>query len=304
MSKRMEPNKRMFVSCSHLPGTTLSLFRLCASHSCIQSPEALEKNKKWLEYDQQREACLRAILARVVWLEMQLNEANQALSQQHNEEHSDGEPQGYYIFVMLFSYMTFKLMCRCEEKEKEVEVLKQQLQTERMSREKAQQDDYCSEDEEQQLKDKTKDFQGKLNEERRRSANFELQANLFQSCMLNRYHADQENIAELKRQIKISSQDLEDERQNCSYLKKQMIRLLKTVKKTKGCVKKQSQRDQQDHNSCQVMQPPSQLSRDFLASSPVSSSLNESFLECPSCHAEYPASHYQELISHLEICLD
>uniref|UniRef100_A0A3Q1GUV1 Free fatty acid receptor 4 n=1 Tax=Acanthochromis polyacanthus TaxID=80966 RepID=A0A3Q1GUV1_9TELE len=47
-----------------LPGTTLSLFRLCASHSCIQSPEALEKNKKWLEYDQQREACLRAILAR------------------------------------------------------------------------------------------------------------------------------------------------------------------------------------------------------------------------------------------------
>lgn len=38
----------------------------------------------------------------------------------------------------------------------------------------------------------------------------------------------------------ISSQDLEDERQDCSYLKKQMVRVLKTLQKTKDRVTKQS----------------------------------------------------------------
>ena len=69
---------------------------LCVSHSCIQPPEALEKNKQWLEYDQEREAYVRAIMARMLWLEKQLNEANQARSQQHNEQHSDGEPEGQW----------------------------------------------------------------------------------------------------------------------------------------------------------------------------------------------------------------
>lgn len=63
----------------------------------IQPPEALEKNKQWLEYDQQREAYVRATLARMLWLEKQLNEANQARSQQHNEGHSDGEPEGQWV---------------------------------------------------------------------------------------------------------------------------------------------------------------------------------------------------------------
>lgn len=70
------------------PGTTLFRF------SFIQNLKALEKNKQWLEYDQQREAYVRAILARMLRLEKQQNDANQALSQQHNKDHSDGEPEG------------------------------------------------------------------------------------------------------------------------------------------------------------------------------------------------------------------
>lgn len=57
----------------------------------VQSLKALEKNKQWLEYDQQREAYMREVLARMLWLEKQLNNANQALSKQHNEDYSDGE---------------------------------------------------------------------------------------------------------------------------------------------------------------------------------------------------------------------
>lgn len=89
----------MFFLQSQPPGTTLSfcLSRLCASHSFIQSPEALEKNKQWLEYDQQREAYVRANLARILRLEKQLNEASQSRSQrQHNEDHSNGEPEGQW----------------------------------------------------------------------------------------------------------------------------------------------------------------------------------------------------------------
>lgn len=59
-------------------------------------PEALEKNEQWLEYDQQREAYVRATLARMLWLEKRVNKANQACSQQHNEDHSDGEPKGQW----------------------------------------------------------------------------------------------------------------------------------------------------------------------------------------------------------------
>lgn len=66
---------------------------LYVSHFFVQFLKALEKNKQWLEYDQQREFYVRAILARMLWLEKQLNDANQALSQQHNEDHSDGEGQ-------------------------------------------------------------------------------------------------------------------------------------------------------------------------------------------------------------------
>lgn len=57
------------------------------------TPQVIKKNKHWLEYDQEREAYVRAILARMLGLEMQLNETNQ---QPHNEDHSDGEPEGQW----------------------------------------------------------------------------------------------------------------------------------------------------------------------------------------------------------------
>lgn len=76
---------------------------------------------------------------------------------------------------MVVSYMTDQLMCRCEEKESEVEILKQQLQTEKVSRKITLEDRHCSEDEEQCQSDETKDLQRRLDKEKRRSANFELQ---------------------------------------------------------------------------------------------------------------------------------
>jgi hypothetical protein len=45
-------------------------------------------------YDQQREAYVKAVLARTLELEQQLNQANQALQQQHKEGDSAGKKTG------------------------------------------------------------------------------------------------------------------------------------------------------------------------------------------------------------------
>ncbi|XP_030603532.1 centrosomal protein of 55 kDa-like isoform X2 [Archocentrus centrarchus] len=262
--------------------------------------DALEKNKQWLEYDQQREAYVRAILARMLWLEKQLNEANQARSQQHNEDHSDekekiSQMQGHYERLLQKAKDELEVLRErvevtqqnlmitqnwCKEREREVEELEQQLKAERMSRRSTQEDQSCPEDEEQEQTDENIDLQGMLDEEGRRSANAELQ-------------------------IKISSQDLEDERQNCSYLKEQMVKVLKILQKSKGRVAKQSKREEPDHSSGETSPPLSpHLSRPSLTSSPQVNVMNESILECPSCQAEYPVSHHRELMNHLEICLN
>lgn len=66
------------------------------------------------------------------------------------------------------------MICRCKEREREVEELKQQLQAERLSR-STQEVQNCPENEEQQQRDVREVLQGVLDDERRRSGNSELQ---------------------------------------------------------------------------------------------------------------------------------
>ncbi|XP_032408803.1 centrosomal protein of 55 kDa-like [Xiphophorus hellerii] len=284
---------------------------------------ALEKNKQWLEYDQQREAYVRAILDKMLWLEKHLNETNQAHSKQHNEEHSDAEPQREIkeLFVnqlrqadvwldMLKKQVevTHQELIIAEKRfrarEGELEALIHQLKSETISKGSPQEGCHNSEEEEQQLREETQELHARLKEEKRRSTNFELQASLYQRYMLNYHHADQEKITDLERQLKISSQDLEDAKRDSSYLKKQMLRILKKLHRAEGLSPDQSKRDQQDLGSCEEAMPPSSSPRDSLASSSHTSVLNDSILECPTCQNEYPASEYRELLKHLEICLE
>lgn len=71
--------------------------------------------------------------------------------------------------------MTDLSMCSCEERENEVEELKQQLQTEKSGPKRAEVVHLCSKEEEQQLREETKDLQRKLDEEKRRSGSYDLQ---------------------------------------------------------------------------------------------------------------------------------
>uniref|UniRef100_UPI0037E967C5 centrosomal protein of 55 kDa-like n=1 Tax=Semicossyphus pulcher TaxID=241346 RepID=UPI0037E967C5 len=314
-SREMEEIKTKLVSistrCQHLENK-------------VARKKALEKNKQWLEYDQQREAYVRAILARMLWLEKQLNEANKARSQQHKEDHSDEKEQishmqEHHERLLLKAKEELEVLrnqldrthqnwirtqSRCKEREEEVEELRQQLQTEKMSRENVLEDHCCSDEEEQQLSEETGDLRRKLDEERRKSIKSEIMAGVRERLLINVHHADRRTIKDLQRQMKISSQDLEDERQDCSYLKKQLVSVRKMLQNTKDLMTKLSKRDQQNRSSCEAAPPPSPPSRDCLQSSPHSSLQNESILECPICQTQYPASHYRELIHHLEMCQD
>ncbi|XP_040034732.2 centrosomal protein of 55 kDa-like [Gasterosteus aculeatus] len=266
-----------------------------------QKDVGLEENEERLEYDEQRDSYVRATLARMLWLEKQLNEANQARLQQNNEDHSNAliredekfsHMQQHHERLLReaedeqkvlrenFKTIERKLIMTenvCQETEREVDKLKQQLQTENMSRTSSQVEDQCFEEEEQWMSAESGDLQYRMEEEKTRVSGFGLQ-----KLLLN----GQEKIAELERQIQIYSQDLEDEKQNCSYLKS----VLKKQRKTNGRVDKPSERDQRE-------------TRDGPTWTPTGNLLNESFLECPSCRAEYPVSHHRKLMSHLEICL-
>ncbi|XP_060896990.1 centrosomal protein of 55 kDa-like [Labrus mixtus] len=285
--------------------------------------DALEKNKQWLEYDQQREAYVRAVLARMLWLEKQLNEANKARSQQHNEDYSNvnmriSQMQEHYERLLEKAKDELEVLrdrvnetCQnltmtqniCKNKEEEVEELKQQLQSERSNKEAAECHSW-SEIEEEHLTDETRDLRHRLSEEKRKSANLEFQTSIRDKFFKNLHHADQRKIADLQRQIKISSQDLEDERQDCSYLKEQMVSVLKMMQNTRGHQAKLSKREQRDCSPCKVTPPPSPPTRESRHSSPHSSMHDGSCLECPICQAQYPVSHYRELTYHLEVCQD
>ncbi|XP_034537619.1 centrosomal protein of 55 kDa-like isoform X2 [Notolabrus celidotus] len=267
--------------------------------------DALKKNKQWLEYDQQSEAYVRAILARELWLEKQLNAASRACLQQHNEHHSDDEVQislmqehyesllqeakdNLEVLGYKFGETSQKLIQTqnsYREMEEKVEELRQQLQTLKISREGSTDDHSRSESGEEQQRCETEDLRRSLHEEKCKSAYLERKADMCERAFKDVYKADQQKIADLKREVKISHQDLEDERQDCLYLRKQVVKLLKM-------------RGQQDRNPYEV------ATRDSLQSSPNSSLQDESSLECPVCESPYPVHQYRDWIKHLEACHD
>uniref|UniRef100_A0A8C8FZB1 TSG101 and ALIX binding domain-containing protein n=1 Tax=Oncorhynchus tshawytscha TaxID=74940 RepID=A0A8C8FZB1_ONCTS len=220
---------------------------------------ALEKNQQWLAYDQQREAYVKVVLARVFGLEQQLNQAKQALAQQHKDTHSEERSvqiQKHYEILLLTTKkepeapreqvntaqrQLSELQCRYEEKQRVVGEVWQQLQAERLS------------------------IWQSVQKEKRRSGDREIRlwgdmeellVNLLQKSLLS-LHEEHKRVTILEQQIQVSAKDPEDEKRDCH----------------------------------------------FTSPSQVVNQLDESFLECPSCRAQYPTRHHRELLAHLEHCL-
>ncbi|XP_029540502.2 centrosomal protein of 55 kDa-like isoform X3 [Oncorhynchus nerka] len=266
--------------------------------------DALEKNKQWLVYDQQREAYVKAVLARTLEMEQQLNQANEALQQQHKEgswdapETSSSQLQERYDKLLLQAKQDVEaqkeaaaqaqgelgeLQRRYEERCMELVEAREQLRAERLSsRHTVGEERKCSADRADRMRSELDSMDSRLEEERKRSADLLLQ-------------------------IQLSAKDFENEKLDRQSLQHQLHKVLKELRKARDQIARLESSNQKQQSESRFSEP-SSYKPEFERLSiedPTSTSknlLDESFLECPKCRAPYATSQHRELLAHLDYC--
>ncbi|XP_059386430.1 centrosomal protein of 55 kDa [Carassius carassius] len=271
-----------------------------------QLRDALEKNHNWLVYDQQREAYVQGVLARTKELETQLNEANQALQQQHKEANSDGlsgqvaqhELEAELARVTRIQTELEDLRGRYEEKSREAAQAREEKKRER---EALQEERKCS-------SERIARLQRELDEERRRVAELLMQVNLLQKSLMTQQE-EQKRMAILEQQIQLSARESENEKLDRQTLQHQLHKVLKELRKARDQITRLESAKQQresrfsEPSSCNRMDFERLTIQDRTKSpSKVHNLLDESLLECPNCGASYPTSQHRELLAHLDYC--
>ncbi|KAI5617664.1 centrosomal protein of 55 kDa isoform X1, partial [Silurus asotus] len=293
-----------------------------------QLRDALEKNQHWLLYDQQREAFVQGILARVAELEQQLNQAKQTLQQQHKEGNSEG-PSSASVQqekqlqdsqreraeeckrANRLQAELEELKARYEKKSREVVRVQEELQEERRSsRQTLAEERKLNMERVARLQCEIEAADVRVEDERKRAAELLLQVNLLQKSLLTQ-HEDQKRIAVLEQQINLSSRDYENEKLDHQSLQHQLHKVLKELRKARDQITRLESTRQRE---TRFSEPSSytRLDLDKMTiqdrilnpTSPLKSSntLDESFLECPNCRTSYPTSQHRELLAHLDYC--
>nr|XP_015201717.1 PREDICTED: centrosomal protein of 55 kDa [Lepisosteus oculatus]XP_015201718.1 PREDICTED: centrosomal protein of 55 kDa [Lepisosteus oculatus]XP_015201719.1 PREDICTED: centrosomal protein of 55 kDa [Lepisosteus oculatus]XP_015201720.1 PREDICTED: centrosomal protein of 55 kDa [Lepisosteus oculatus] len=294
--------------------------------------DALEKNQQWLVYDQQREAYVKGMLAHIFELEEQLKKANQALQEQHkagnSEETKSVTQQEYYDKLLLtakrdleaqketISQLKDELSVakkKYEGKCQEVKHLDQQLQSERLNaRQCVGEEKQRSGDKVERLKAELQSVKERLEEERKRSSELSAQVNLLQKSLLKQQE-EQKRIAVLEHQIQMSAKDFENEKLDRQSLQQQLHKVLKELRKARDQITRLETTnklhechisERSPYNKHEFEERASLQDPIFSHSSPVrpSTLLDESFLECPRCRAQYPTSQHRELLAHIDYC--
>ncbi|KAJ8406814.1 hypothetical protein AAFF_G00297300 [Aldrovandia affinis] len=295
--------------------------------------DALEKNQQWLVYDQQREAYVKAVLARTLELEQQLKQANHALQQQHKEGDSEDEKsvqmQAHYDKLLLKAKKDLEwqreqlahgqkemteLRRKYEDKVRELEEAKEQLQGERLSnRQSAQDERRNSVERSDRLRAELESLDSRLAEERKRSADLLLQVNHLQKSLLNQHDGDN-RVAVLEQQIQMSVKDFESEKLDRQSLQYQLNKVLKELRKAREQIAKLESNKHQKES--RFSEPTSYNRQEFeklsiddpgfshTSPSKIPNLLDESFLECPECRTQYPTSQHRELLAHIDYCLN
>ncbi|KAI1886870.1 hypothetical protein AGOR_G00200240 [Albula goreensis] len=294
--------------------------------------DALEKNQQWLVYDQQREAYVKAVLARTVELEQQLQQANQALQQQHKEANSDDDKsaqmQAHYDKLLLkakkdLDWHKEQLAHRQEEvtdfrrkydeKVRELDEARQLLQAERLNnRQSVEEERRAATERSDRLRVELDNVDARLAEERKRSADLLLQVNHLQKSLLDQ-HDGQSRIAVLEQQIQMAAKDFENEKLDRQSLQHQLHKVLKELRKAREQIAKLESNKQQKESRFSEPTSYSRLEFEKLSideaglchtsPSKLPNLLDQSFLECPECRAQYPTSQHRELLAHIEHCI-
>uniref|UniRef100_A0A3B4WZM2 Centrosomal protein 55 like n=1 Tax=Seriola lalandi dorsalis TaxID=1841481 RepID=A0A3B4WZM2_SERLL len=242
-----------------------------------QLRDALEKNQQWLVYDQQRETYVQSVLARSMELEQQLAQAKQQQTKQEAGSDAQAELKSQREQVTRVQEETLALqrryevkcselssfLMKYEEKSKELEGAKMQLQVNMLQK------SFLSQNEEQrriaaleqQIQLSAKDFENEKID--RQSMQHQLHK------VLKELRKARDQIAKLESAKQPNARFSEPS----SYNRLEFERL--TIDDTLG---------------------PTSPSK-------VTNLLDESFLECPKCRATYPTSRHRELLAHIDFCL-
>uniref|UniRef100_A0A4W4ES62 TSG101 and ALIX binding domain-containing protein n=1 Tax=Electrophorus electricus TaxID=8005 RepID=A0A4W4ES62_ELEEL len=235
--------------------------------------DALEKNQQWLAYDQQREAYVRASLRSA--------HAELEVEQEKTE-------QGRH----------------CEEKQWEAQ---RQAEKERKH----------VEEHLHHLHTSLADASAKLEEERLRSSVLleQVAAKAGRRFLTDLSRVNKGNLGHniylfVHPQIQVSAKDLEDEKRDNQHLQRQLHKILKELRKSKDkvarleCEKAQTEKPLSSIAYTEVEKATKGDLRSHASPTKAHNLLNESFLECPNCRAQYPTSRHRELLVHIDECFD
>ncbi|KAI4889157.1 hypothetical protein NFI96_004846 [Prochilodus magdalenae] len=293
-----------------------------------QLRDALEKNQHWLVYDQQREAYVQGIVARMTELEQQLNQAKQALQQPHKEANLEGQSspstglgQEQVLQAVqeelrkereqtgLLQAELEMLRAQCKDRSQMVARAQEELHQERRSmRQMLAEERKLAAEQTARLQNEVDASHARLDEERKRASEMQQQVNLLQKSLLKQQE-EQKRITILEQQIQMSAKDFENEKFDRQSLQHQLHKVLKELRKARDQI---TRLESSKHQREACFSEPSLYNRldaqdnIMTTTSPAKTynALDESFLECPNCRASYPTSQHRELLMHLDYCFN
>ncbi|XP_072481578.1 centrosomal protein of 55 kDa isoform X2 [Notamacropus eugenii] len=264
----------------------------------IQLKDALEKNQQWLIYDQQREAYVRGLRTKISELEQHLEAAAHSLQQQSKKSDSEGhlleEKQKYYNHILTkvekdleaerqtVTQLNFELnesQRKYEETKKENLDLNNLLSSLREADVQHMEDNRYKTEKIQKLKKENEIVREKLGEEKRRSE-------------------------DLLSQIQACTIDFENEKFDRQNMQHQLHRVIKELRRAREQIKRLEPLKQvQEYVHIEQSDLFSEEQEKLKTDSPKHCNLlDESFLECPKCKAQYPTSQHRELLAHIDFC--
>ncbi|XP_061491503.1 centrosomal protein of 55 kDa isoform X2 [Rhineura floridana] len=288
----------------------------------IQLKDALGKNQQWLIYDQQREAYVQSILARIFELEQQLETINQ---HQANETRAEEDKQRYYEQLMLAATNDLEAERRSvaqlhsdlnEFKRKYDEAKQEVMNLNSLLKLHKHVDIQTLQDENnvkgqilQRLTQENEVTREKLDEERKRTQVLSSQVEMLHRSLLKQQE-EHTRIAALEQQIQACTSDFENEKFDRQNLQHQLNKVLKELRKARDQITRFEPSLPERGGCIEVLHDFQTAFEDKLTiqnkcSSPKRSNLlDESFLECPKCKAQYPTSQHRELLAHIDFCAD
>ncbi|XP_066476981.1 centrosomal protein of 55 kDa isoform X3 [Tiliqua scincoides] len=288
----------------------------------MQLKDALEKNHQWLIYDQQREAYVHSILARISELEQQLEIVNQ---EQAKESRTEGKSQRNYEYLLAAASKDLEIerhtvaqlhfdLNECkrnyDEAAQEVMNLTSLLKSQpQIDLQALHSENHLKEQMLQRLTRENEVTRAKLEEERTRTQAFSSQVELLHRSLLNEQEKHTK-IAALEQQIQACTSDLENEKLDRQNLRHQLNKVLKLLGKSKEQKTGPEPLKHPEYERIEVLHNFETAFEDKLIiqdkrSSPKRSNLlDESFLECPKCKTRYPTSQHRELLAHIDFCAD